>query len=120
MSTNIGHIEVLNCDAKMLAKDVRRLAKDRDLPECCFLEDLATKEPDADGYIAIDADSLEWGGEFSGSSWKTVFLKKVAPTIRGTLEAIVTWEDGEFHTGLRIRDGKVTEPEVKMTLAEDK
>jgi hypothetical protein len=90
------------------------------LPACCFLEDLATKEPDADGYIALDADSLEWGGEWSGSSWKSDFLKKVAPKIIGTLEAIAAWEGGEFHTGLRIRDGKVTEPEVKMTLAEDK
>jgi hypothetical protein len=119
VSYNAGHIEVLKCDAKMLAKDIRRLAKRRDeLAECNFLEELEGHEPDADGYIAIDPAKFWWSGDGSGSSWE-LFIKQIAPKIVGTLEAIVTWEGGDSHTGLRIRDGKVTEPDVVMTLADD-
>lgn len=64
----------------------------------------------------LRASKFWWSGECSGGTWEETFLPKIAPKIRGTIEAVVTWEGGDSHTGLRIRDGKVTEPEVVMTL----
>ncbi len=118
MSYNVDSIEVLKCDAKMAAKDVRRLAK-LDLAESNFLEDLLVAEPDADGFVAIDPRKFWWSGEGSGSAYADIFIKKIAPKIIGTLEAVVTWEGGDSFTGLRIRNGKVTEPKVIMALAEE-
>lgn len=118
MSYNSGHIEVLVCDAKMLAKDIRRLAMNEEKAEGNLLAEHLDRESDADGYIAIDPKRFWWYGEGSGSSWD-FFIKKVCPRIVGTIEAIVTWEDGDSHTGLRIKDGKVTQPEVVMALAQE-
>lgn len=118
MSYNVDSIEVLKCAAKMAAKDVRRLAK-LDLAESNFLEDLADVEPDADGFVAINPKKFWWSGEGSGSTWGDAFIAKIAPKIVGTLEAVVTWEGGDSFTGLRIRNGKVTEPKVIMALAEE-
>lgn len=67
----------------------------------------------------INPEKFWWSGECSGSAWTDFFIPRVAPKIMGTLEAVVTWEDGDSHTGLRIVDGKVTEPEVIMVLAAD-
>lgn len=118
MGYNVDHIEVLKCEgARIKAKDAKRLAKSGDLPECHFLEEIGA--PDADGYIAINPDKFWWSGEGSGHAWTDFFIPKVAPKIMGTLEAVVTWEGGDSHSGLRIVDGKVTEPEVIMALAAD-
>lgn len=84
-----------------------------DLPEDCFLLDVADKEPDADGDVAIER--LTWRGESSGNSYYEVFMPNVAPKIKGDVDAIVYWR-GYDPSGLRIRDGKVTEPNVVMSL----
>ena len=84
-----------------------------DLPSECFLRDLADKEPDADGNVALGPD-VEWCGVRSDKSFANV-LPKVAAKIRGTLEAIVLW-DGYDPSGLRIVDGVMTEPKVKLVL----
>ncbi len=69
--------------------------------------------------VGVCPERFWWSGEWSGNSWNEVFIKKVAPKILGTLEAVVTWEGGDSHSGLRIRNGKVTEPDVVMTLKDD-
>lgn len=118
MSYNPGHMTVLKCDAKILLKDLRRLSKCDDLAEGNFVDEHVGREPDADGHVAIDPTRFWWYGEGSGSSWD-FFIKKACPKIVGNLEAIVTWEDGDSHSGLRIRNGKVTEPDVIMTLKDE-
>ena len=116
MSFNVGHIEILTWEGvKMLKRDLRRFAKG-DHAESSFLYEHADCDADADGFVEIDREKFWWSGEGSGSSWEH-FIKKIAPKIRGTIEAVVTWEDGDSHTGLRIVDGKVTEPDVVMALA---
>lgn len=120
MSYNIDSANVLKCDAWMLAADIGELlAKHEDeLPSDCFLHEMAEKEPDAEGRVLI-GDDFAWRSEGSGNSWREVFLPHVAPKIHGTLEAVLTWEGGDSHSGLRIRDGKVTEPNVVMALEDE-
>lgn len=118
MSYNVDSFKVLRCDAWMLAADVAELlAKyEGDLPSNCFLYDVANRGPDEDGRMAIRADKFRWTGVWSGNSWP-VLIEHVAPKIHGTIEAVVTWAGGDSFGGLRIVDGKVTEPEVIQTLA---
>lgn len=117
MSENIRSAKVLRCDAAMLAADVLNIiAKHRNnLPPECFLLGLADYTP-PEGSVLLDPKRLRWFGEWSGHSYYEVFLPHVAPKIRGTLEVIWTWSDGDS-TGLRIVDGKATEPDVVMALA---
>jgi hypothetical protein len=119
MSYNIDNITVLSFDKARISKDdVERFAESDELPESSFFEEL--KRADKDGYCAIDPRRFWWSGEGSGRIWKEVFIDKIAPKIMGKIEAVVFWEGGDSVSGLRIVDGKVTEPEVVMTLAPDK
>ena len=60
--------------------------------------------------------NLSWCGDFSGSSWRKVFLGQILPASRGTFEGYVVWEGGDSITGLRVVDGVVTEPDVVVSL----
>jgi len=117
MSYNIDSTTVLKCDAWMFASDVARMLAEHEgnLPGSCFLFEMADKSPDAEGRIPVDP-RFWWSSEWSGNSYHNVLLPLVAPTIRGTVEVIFTWEGGDSHSGFRIVDGIVTEPKVKMTL----
>lgn len=118
MSYNIDSIEVLKCSARMLAADVLALSeRESDLPESHFLEEMVNVPASPDGTIPIDPEKFWWSGEGSGHAWD-FFKDEVAPKIIGTIEAVLTWEGGDSHTGLRVVNGKVTEPAVKMTLAD--
>ena len=120
MAYNVSSIKVLRCEAWMHAADVAELLAtyENNLPGSCFLFALGDEGPDADGKVALDAKSFAWSSDWSGNSW-AVLIEHVGPKIHGTVEAIVTWEGGDSHGGLRICDGKVTEPAVVMALAEE-
>jgi len=47
-------------------------------------------------------------------------LPKLAPFIHGRVEAILTWEGGDSHSGFTIEDGEFTECDVQMTLVPKK
>lgn len=116
MSTNITSIKVLKCNAKILKKDVERfLKKLDDLPENCFLKELGNDVPDKHGYVKIDPKKFWWCNCWSGNSYN-FFIKEVGTKIQGKLEAVIIWENGEFSTGLKIKDGLVSQPEVKIKL----
>lgn len=118
MSYNVDSIEVLTWEnVRMLKRDLRRLA-DTEKPGSNFLDEHAKQEADADGYVALDRSKFWWSSEWSGNSWEH-FIKNVATKILGIVEAVVIWEEGDSYSGLRIRDGKVTEPKVVMALAEE-
>ena len=114
MSYNIDTINVLHLSAKIRSVDASRLRRKykADLPEGCFLHNGLAKE-DSDGFCALT--EFEWVGEGSGNSWRDL-IGEIASKIVGKVEAILTWEGGDSVTGLRIVDGKLTEPAVSMTL----
>lgn len=116
MSYNCTSVETLKVDgARIKASDALKLRSRLQLPERCFLEAAAEQAGAAGGIGDIEIRSLEWSGEFSGSSFdslKTV----VAPKIMGRIEAVFCWEGGDSYSGLIIQDGVVTECDVKQTL----
>jgi len=117
MSYNIDTVHLLEpCDARIKHSDVEALLErlEDDLPEGCFLHDLAEAGPGEDGMVEIV--DLDWTGEGSGNSFRGHF-SEVAALVVGRLEAILVWEGGDSTTGLRIVDGKMTTPEVIQTLA---
>lgn len=115
MGTSIDRIHVLRGLPRIAMADAAELLAEHEgqLPEECLLREVADKEPDADGYVVIDR--FLWRGEGSGNSYYDIFQPHVAPKIMGDVDAIVHW-DGYDPSGLRIRDGKVTEPRVLMDL----
>lgn len=127
MSHNVTSIKVLTLEANMPAKELVRLHAELagDLPSQNVLADhrrvaeMVLAEPIAATWC-VHLRSFAWTGEGSGGRWwEEIFKEKVAPHIRGLVEAIVTWEKGDHVSGLRIRDGVVTEPKVIMTLEEE-
>lgn len=104
----------------MLARDIITLDYFHHLPESCFVREhldaamkaLADDKPNK----RIKLKNFWWTGTRSATSYEDVFLKIVAPKVLGKVEVIFTWEGGEWQTGLRIEDGKVTEFDVAKTL----
>ncbi len=62
---------------------------------------------------------FQWQGEWSGNSMD-FFKREVAPKIKGSVEAIFTWEGGDSVSGMLIEDGVVTECEVEMKIVRPK
>ena len=59
---------------------------------------------------------MVWRG--SGSSYDTL-IETVLPAFEGEADLVLTWEDGDSFTGLRLRDRVVTKHKVVMTLGEE-
>lgn len=119
MSYNIDSIEVLKTTASINFADLRRVVaslSDKEwLPEINFIEDLKEDDPYSTSTTA-KLTELSWRGEGSGHSWHEVFLPKIAPLIRGRIEAVVIWEGGDSVSGIIVDDGKVTDCDVEYRL----
>lgn len=63
----------------------------------------------------IQIKCFDWHGEGSSSCYNFL-LETVAPKIHGSIDAVLTWEGGDFLSGLRIRDGVVEVCDVVQTL----
>lgn len=126
MSYNIDHVECLVLDARMRAVDIVDLYNDfeGDLAEGNFLEEHLAKAEKLAGQglddELVELKNLWWYGEFSGRSYKDTFIKHIAPKIQGHVEAVVTWEGGDSHSGFAIDDGVVTECGVTFALVRPK
>lgn len=64
----------------------------------------------------IEASRL-WSGEWSGNSYD-VLVEKILPVTSGSADIILTWEGGDAHSGVRVRDGVVTKHKVVLALGE--
>lgn len=124
MSYDITHIEVLKLKAWMHAADVKRLRKEcDDLPELCFLKKDGVIPPQP-GLAKLKNQEryrvkhLWWNGEGAGYTYEETFLKKIAPCIQGEVQIVIVWESGDSVSGLKIKDGVVTECDVKYKLVE--
>lgn len=121
MSTNIVSVDTLYSDARMrLADAAAVVAANKDnLPEGCYLRDLLTYEPDAEGFVEVT--DLRWTGNWSGNSYAQPGgpFEQAAAHIQGRIEVVLTWQDGP-PGGVRIVDGKLEKPEVIQVLSRAK
>lgn len=119
MSYNIDTTEMIAGACLRMSKAVYdRLRADlaTDLPEDCFLtDDDAVEEDDESVWIT----RLAWNGTGSGRSFEGVLLAKVLPATHGHADYVVTWEGGDTHSGLRVRDGVVTQHRVTFALGDE-
>jgi hypothetical protein len=105
----------------MEAGDVLYLSSslEDDLPEICFLEDMLEEAQDAmdekDLGRPIDLPNLDWAGIGSSSGVIDVLLKKIAPHIRGRIEAVLLYDSGDMQ-GVAIENGVGSLPAVKLVL----
>lgn len=72
--------------------------------------------PEDVGDLAEDIASknFPYSGESSGHNFET--LKRLLAKFTGSAEMVVCWEGGDSYSGLRVRNGVVTEPAVMMAL----
>lgn len=128
MSYNIDSVTMLkNDNLRMTVGNVRRLVVqlEEDLPEFNFLTNLNRDiksrikigETLSD-EIELPINELAWCSTWSGNSF-SIFLKKVAPHILGSADAIYTWEGGDSISGLRIVNGVATQHDVIQALGEE-
>lgn len=82
-----------------------------DLPEDCFLDDLELIGPGEDDLVITRPS---WRGERSGWAYDT--LKVVLARTKGDADLLLIWEGGDNQSGIKVRDGKVTETKVKSVL----
>lgn len=131
MSYNIDSTDTIYSDAWMYEDDRIRLGEQWEelglsLPESSFLNDDKYTMQRCWGPIEVDGEPLPfgmggrakrhlkhflWNGEGSGSGFHES-LADVAKYIHGRIDAIATWEGGDSFSGIRIVDGKFTEPKV--------
>lgn len=123
MSYNIDHVETTDLDASMEAADVCFFLDEHefDLPEGCFLHEIAREARRAlregEPKRPIKLPNFWWYGTGSGNSFD--FLKnEVASKIKGVVRALLTWEGGDSHSALVIRDGRAMEPKLKIVMEE--
>jgi hypothetical protein len=125
VSYNIDHVETNVLKASMRAGDIVDLYEEfeGELAEGNFLEEhLSTAERLCRDGIEdehVKLENLWWYGAGSGRSYD-VFLKHLAPKIKGEVEAVFTWEGGDSHSGLIIEDGVVTECDVELRVIRPK
>lgn len=65
--------------------------------------------------FAVELGSFTWLGVGSSGSFDSVLVGKIAPLIRGTVEAVFTYESG-VQVGLMIQDGRVAKCGVELRL----
>lgn len=57
---------------------------------------------------------IDWQGEGSGHTFD--MLLAALKFFRGSADLVLCWEGGDSFSGLRVKDGRVTQHEVIMTL----
>jgi hypothetical protein len=70
-----------------------------------------------DGYAPIER--FWWYGESSGNAHGDGRLDAFVALTEGDADVILTWEGGDSHSGLRIRNGKAYPCDVRIELASD-
>lgn len=111
MSYNIDSVEILSGELR-IHKDSAEEAWNLDPPEC--MGEYEELKFGKDGYATFKR--FDWCGEGSGYSYPDTLAEFIALT-KGNADMILTWEGGDSHTGLRVRDGVMMECKVIMTLA---
>ncbi len=112
MSYNIDNVQVLSSTLKISEKNAKKAWKLGPPEGILDINDLVF---DDDGYTNLN--QFDWCGAGSGNMYSDGTFEKFVAFTEGDADLILTWEGGDSHTGLRIRNGKMRECEVIMTLA---
>ena len=125
MSTNItGHEVLYSKDFGITGANLEKLYKglkyDEDVAEICFLSNLP--HPFQKGYQKgilerdrfYKIETVEWAGSWSGRGYSTL-TDKILPFTSGEADIVYYWEDGA-PSGVRVRNGVVTNCDVVLTL----
>lgn len=113
MSYNIDFVKTPVLDAWMYAKDVKRLYKKLSdwLPEYCFLSDMIVEAQECEnGDEKVFLPNFDWAGTLSGRTYEDL-EEEIVPYIKGTVEAVFTWEKGDDITELNIYNCEAIELE---------
>lgn len=73
--------------------------------------------PGRTASYAHEISCVWWSGDWSGHTLGG--LIEVLSVFDGEADLVLTWEGGDSHTGLRLRDHKVTRHEVVMALGDE-
>lgn len=116
MSYNIDSCEIISSNGFRVHKEKADAAIDKvgsDGPEACPFEVLDFGE---DGYAEIA--SWHFYGEGSGRAFRDGSFATFAEATEGDADIVLTWEGGDSHSGVRVKDGKVTFHKVVLALGE--
>lgn len=113
MSYNVDTTDIISGSLAIDPIKARRfVAEHRDeLAEANFLDGL-----DAETAEIVPLENVWWYGEGSGRGWE-LYLEALALTT-GEADIVATWEGGDSFSGVRVRNGVVTEMDVQFTLIE--
>jgi|SRR6187551_2858481 len=119
MSNNIESTCILSGYLYIHVDDVDKWHENKDariyFPEFCFLRGDDLSEPGQDGLCQIY--TFSWHGLYSEYAYRN-FLSLVISDIKGEAYVLIKWDGGQIGA-LHIKDGKATEHEVTITLAEE-
>lgn len=121
MSYNIDSIAIVASDGFRVSKAaLRRVFSelDGDVPEV-NLFDQADEDTEDEDEFWVPTHGLWWYGEGSGGTERAL-VERVLPLFEGSADLVLTWEGGDSHSGLRLRNGVVAKHHVVMSLGEEK
>ena len=118
MSYNIDNVEVLTSEdfgaTRAAIEAMDRL--EGYSAEGNFIDELLERlDGCADDFFPLDV--VEWYGEGSGNSFDK--LKAAVALCSGSADLLLTWEGGDSHQGLRLKDGTVTQHKVVFALGDE-
>jgi hypothetical protein len=116
VSYNIDSISIVHSKDFSISEDEYHRLKGKhicEVPECSIFDEDAEEFNDGRFFPKY----FWWCGEGSGHS--EPLLKEVLAAFDGEADLILTWEGGDSHSGLRLRDHRVTEHLVRMSLGKE-
>lgn len=119
MSYNVTSMEVIECSLTMPRETFNELRESLNgqFPEWSLMEEYGDKYGESDEVFWNKKIRPVWCYEGSGSLMD-VFKKEILPKTRGTAELVLIWEGGDDVSGIRVKDGVVTEHKVTYKLAD--
>ncbi len=121
MSYKIDSVDTIRSTLTVTRKKWSTLKKKFDNGQLCAAElnfvDYLSEKDFVDDVARIER--VEWCGESSGNSFHDgIFAKAIAAT-SGDADLIMYWEGGDSVGGVKIRNGKVREVNVRMELEDE-
>ena len=127
MSYNIDSIDIVHKKGFCITRTkLERLERENpERPESTVFEFLTDAPRDGWFELVKGPDDVElicphmfwWSGEGSGHSEE--MLIAILSEFEGDADLVLTWEGGDTHTGIRLRDGVVTKHEAVLALGEE-